>query len=187
MNNTTRRFPMAFGGQRGRGGGGGSGYRQQQPTYPPPQKEEKAKTVDLTSEMNFPALGGNSTWSAPPVTNTVAGSGAFASLASKWKESDDAEIARQAAEKVKAAQEEAERQHYSRTMRMVGGTRNRLYTENYSQNYSNQDEEYEFDYPSEEPHLSDDWETVEKNKVSYAYDRGSRWEHDEDENEDDEN
>ena len=75
-NNTTRRFPMAFGGQRGRGGGSG-GYRQT--AYPPPPKEEKAKTVDLTSEMNFPALGGNSTWAAPPVTNTVAGSGAFAS------------------------------------------------------------------------------------------------------------
>lgn len=176
-NNTTRRFPAAFGGQRRGGGGynnqrGGGPRRYQEVRYPAPEKKEEPKTVDLTSEMNFPSLGGGSGWGS-----AAAGAGApkpagksFASMASDWKETEEAEAARIAYER---EQEEIENR---RNRGMLTGifTKSRL-QQRYA-DYEEDADDYEDDYPptTYDDQENKDWNTVDRS-VRYR-DRGSRWE-----------
>lgn len=180
--NNTRRFPAAFGGQRGRGSGG-RGYAPR-PFYPraQPEKKEEPK-IDITSQMNFPSLGGNTAWTAPvPKVHAAAGAGLFSELAAKWQEADDAENARKRAEEERLAREEARRTQFYAGPRLMGMTRSRLY-ESTSYRENEYDDEYdddEYEYtPNPAPTLSDAWETVEKKRNTHLVDRGSRWEDEE--------
>lgn len=192
-NNTTRRFPAAFGGQRRGGNGGynnrgGAGRgRYQEVRYPAPEKKEEPKTVDLNSEMNFPSLGGGSAWGSKPV---MAGAGvarstnkSFAELANGWKEADDAEKERKILEEEEARREQSDRERYCKSSRILGFTRSRLHTEKYDEyddeEYNN-DEYDNFVCPTDAPTLEPEWKIAEDKKrfppTYSSYDRGSRWE-----------
>ncbi len=194
--NKTRQFPTAFGGQRRGGGGGynnrgGGGRRYQEVRYPAPVKKEEPKTVDVTSEMNFPALGGagGGAWGIAGA-NAGAGTGlppaykSFAALASDWKETEEAEEARIAYERAAA---EADNRR-NRGMMTAIFTKSRLHTESTGaqQYYEDEyDEEYIPQHPSGYPEDAG-WNMVDNAKKRATYppqyaDRGSRWEEDEQE------
>lgn len=183
-NNTTRRFPAAFGSQRRGGGvqqrgGGPRRYQPQEVRYPAPEKKEEPKTVDLTSEMNFPSLGGGSAWGAAAGAGSAKPAGrSFATMASDWKETEEAEAARIAYER---EQQEIENRR-NRGMLTSIFTKSRLYTESknvqeyYDQEYD--DDGYKqpsFGYPEDEG-----WNTIDNSIKTKYTDRGSRWESDED-------
>ncbi len=201
-NNMTRRFPAAFGGERRGGGGYGNNQRgggprryQHEVRYPAPVKKEEPKTVDVTSEMNFPALGGGGGWRCAGAAAAGAGTGlppaykSFASMASDWKETEEQEAARIAYERSVA---EADNR---RNRGLLTGifTKSRLNTESHGlQQYY--DEEYDEEYvPSASGYPEDEgWNMIDNAKKRSSYppqyaDRGSRWEENrEDEDEEEE-
>lgn len=162
--NKTRRFPAAFGGQRGRGGAGaGAGsYHRHQPMNPMPKKVVKEpQTVDVNSELNFPSLGGQDAWSAKkPVTSVPFEKKSYASFASDWKSSEDEENRRKLAEQEMLKQAETERMRYCTTSRIIGATRSRLYAETHEESFNEDDEYYEEDNYVNRP-ADDGWNLVD--------------------------
>lgn len=121
-NNANRRqFPAAFGG-RGRPMGAPRPYRAHPPKETPVKKEEK---IDLNSEMNFPSLGrSDSSWTTPiaalPGSIAAAGAGtSFASLATGWQASDDAEQERVEMEKMAAERSAVEYNRFATIRRFA--------------------------------------------------------------------
>ncbi len=173
----TRQFPAAFGGQRGRGGRGGAPppYR----ALPPKKEVPVEKKIDINSEMNFPSLGKNdSTWAAadskPPALPGAGGGGKlFATLASSWKDADDAEQ-----ERIEYERQEAEReaQEYKRLTGIrrfapssthVTVTSSRLYR--YEDDYDDE-EDGEYNAPIPQARNVDaEWQTVDRSTKSRRY------------------
>lgn len=119
-----------------------------------PFKKENKK-IDLTSEMNFPSLTGDS-WSSQPKVNCGAGAVSFAELATDWKKSDDN------SKKVTVVEKEV------RTI----CPRIRLYTSR-----SRVEDTYEEEPEEEAPSYREasDWTTIEKKVKSYGSNNVEVW------------
>lgn len=166
-NNTTRRFPAAFGGQR-RGGGGGYGgqRRYQEVAYPAPEKKEAPKTVDLTSEMNFPSLGASDGWTtAKPIPSTGS---TFATLAQKWKKDEEDEEERIRFEKEQAEKKKLEDSRYITTSRILSrgyahDSKHADYEEDVDDEYDQYAELDKYEQMmNRQKSEEDDWATVER-------------------------
>lgn len=166
--NTTRQFPAAFGGQR-RGGynnrGGAGRGRYQEARYPAPEKKEEKKSVNVTSELDFPSLGSDGGWaSAKP--SICPGTSSFATLAQKWKKDEEDEETRIKYEKEQEEKRKLEESRYTTTSRILGQVR---YMHSNSK-YDEEEEEYDhydaLDRYDEELNRktteNDEWSTVER-------------------------
>jgi len=127
----TQRFPTAFGGQRR--GGFNNQRRYQEVRYPAPEKKVETKTVNTTSELDFPSLSSN--WGETPKSSTIAGGSTFATLATKWKKDEEEEEARIQLEKEQAEKKRLEDMRYTTT--------SRIFSKGY--NYSNKYSDYDYD------------------------------------------
>ncbi len=119
------------------------------------QTVKKDKKIDLTSEMNFPSLTGDS-WSSQPKVNCGAGTVSFASLATDWKNTEDNE------KKVTVVEKETIRTIHPR-IRLHLTSRSRV-----EDTYEEDEDEPVYREPSE-------WTTIEKRVKSYGSNNAEIW------------
>jgi len=172
-NTTRRQFPTAFGGQRRGGGGGynnrgGAGRgRYQEVRYPAPEiKKEVPKTVNVTSELDFPSLATDGWTTTKP--STCPGTSSFATLANKWKSEEEEEEMRIKLEKEDREKKRLEESRYNSQFRIIGQIRYAHSTAKYDDEGDCDDyDHYEaLDRYDEEMNRkrseNNDWTTVER-------------------------
>lgn len=176
--NNTRRFPAAFGGKKP--------FPYRKPSPPTEQKVEEKK-VDLTSEMNFPSLGGNDAWNMRTKDAPGTSGKSFASLASSWKEADDEEQKRVEFERMKAEREAEERRtfahvHRFNTRSYLQPTTSKLFGGDHEEDVGEEEYEENRTYKA----TDSDWNIVDRSATTrvsyvprYAYD--NHYDEDEDE------
>lgn len=171
-----RPFPTAFGGwrERDRGGYNNRGARgrgrYQEVRYPAPEiKKEVPKTVNVTSELDFPSLATDGWTTTKPAI--CPGTSSFATLANKWKSDEEKEEIRIKLEKEEQEKKRLEESRYNSQFRILGQMRYAHSSAKYSYGDDEEDDDdydhYEaLDRYDEEMKRkqseNDDWTTVER-------------------------